>query len=219
MLLEWLLPKRCVGCGGEGNWLCLACFETIELKSTPACADCQRLTIDGRFCRFHRKDHALTGLLSVDDFSPGVLREAIHVLKYNGVRELAHPLAYLLWQRLSASSLTGALILPVPLHPKRESLRGFNQAALLARGLPAVDMTILVKYRATTPQADLDHIKRKTNLTGAFGIRQESAGKIIGKKIILVDDVSTTGATLDMIADLLRHHGARQVWGLVLAKG
>lgn len=218
--LEWLFPKRCVGCKGEGNWLCLICFESIEPKYTSACADCQRLTGDGRFCRLHKSDHALTGLLSIGDFSSGVLREAIHVLKYNGVRELATPLSFLLAKRLSiVSKLSNAMVLPVPLHAKREAERGFNQSVELVKSFREVDTDVLVRYRATPPQATLDHVKRKTNLAEAFGIRQEAIARIKGKKIVIVDDVSTTGATLDTIAELLKRYGARQVWGLVLAKG
>ena len=221
MLIDLLFPKYCVACGGEGSWLCLDCFLTIEMRTVPACADCQRLTKDGRYCRFHVKAHALTGLLSVGDFSPGALREAIHVLKYNGVRELAIPLGYLLAKRLSMTSkLEKAVIVPVPLHASREGERGFNQAILLARELDRPILTrLVIRHRKTVPQAKLDHVKRRTNLQGVFGLRADQVGAIQNKTVIVVDDVSTTGSTLDEIASLLKRYGARQVWGLVLAKG
>ena len=221
MLLDLIFPKRCVGCSGEGNWLCFDCFMSIEAFATPRCADCKRLTSDGRYCRTHAKDHRLTGLLFVGEFPSRALREAIHVLKYNGVQELAIPLSYLLVRRLSAvSTLERAVVIPVPLHPAREAERGFNQAVLLTQLFEQeVATNVLVRYRKTKPQASLDQRGREVNLQGAFALHPEGLSKIKGKTIILVDDVSTTGSTLDMLAALLKSYGAKQVWGLVVAKG
>jgi ComF family protein len=149
------------------------------------------------------------------------LREAIHTLKYNGVQELAIPLGNLLRRRLRQYyHLRQAIAIPIPLHRSRECERGFNQAELLTRQLAqsrAID--VLVRYRRTKAQAKLDHETRLTNLARSFGINKNAHSRIVGQKVILVDDVATTGSTLDTAAAILKKSGVAEVWAVVLGRG
>ncbi len=217
--LDFILPKICVGCRGEGAWLCTSCEATLKVPGASSCAECLRLTEDAAYCRFHRDDHELTGLIRLGSFHNPVLREAIHTLKYDGITELAQPLGKLLAWRLSTyPSLAKARLIPIPLHAKRERERGFNQAELIADELPHEPLlNCLVRYRSHVAQAKLNRELRKQNMRGVFGIPINQAPRINGQTILLIDDVATTGTTLDTAAALLRRAGANRVWGAVIA--
>jgi ComF family protein len=154
-----------------------------------------------------------------------VLREVIHGLKYEGRRTLAAPLGELMGTR-GAEVLRGAeLAVPVPLHWRRQHARGFNQAEDLARhlGLPVV--RALRRVRPTPPQSGLTAAGRRRNLRGAFAPprrhrvgRREHDPRIAGACVVIVDDVSTTGATLEECARVLKRGGAREVRALTAAR-
>jgi ComF family protein len=147
----------------------------------------------------------------------GALRSIIHAFKYDGRRSLARPLAELMTSR-GADVLSGAdAVVPVPLHPARRRERGFNQAADLARhmGLPIIDA--LRRVRRTEAQADLPAAQRHGNVKGAFAPGR-AIRSVSGKVVVLIDDVSTTGATLDACARVLTDNGARSVRALTAAR-
>jgi ComF family protein len=147
------------------------------------------------------------------------LREAIHHFKYSNVQGLAIPLGRLMGQYWEKSPLPAEIIIPVPLHTDRLRERGYNQAALLARelgksiGLP-VSENSLGRVRATRPQVDLNAPERKENVRDAFRC---SNTELKERRVLLVDDVCTTGATLEACSSALRQVGARSVWALTLA--
>jgi ComF family protein len=149
----------------------------------------------------------------------GPAASAIHALKYSGVARLADPLGALLAQAWPESGLAADLICAVPLHPQRQTERGYNQSALLARrvasltGLPYVDDAV-ARVRHTETQTHLDAQARRENVAGAFAANSQRVDNL---SIALVDDVLTTGATLAACAGALRASGARSVYGLVLA--
>jgi ComF family protein len=156
------------------------------------------------------------------------LRAAIHALKFRGRVAVAAPLGALLAERGAAlAGLTGEAptlvdaVVPVPLHPGRLAERGFNQAELLAApcarawGRPLVTGA-LVRTRPTRPQTELDAVERGTNVAGAFAVRRPAA--VAGQRVVLVDDVLTTGATARAAARALRDGGAAAVGVLVLAR-
>jgi len=149
------------------------------------------------------------------------MRQAIHQLKYRNLRALVGPLAQLLCDYLVTSPVLGEVLVPVPLHKKRLRERGYNQSSLLAKELgrlthlPVVD-DCLIRERHAPPQArTLSVEERRSNVAGVFTCRDD---RLQDKQVLLIDDVSTSGGTLDACAAALKAAGAVSVWGLVLAR-
>ena len=152
-----------------------------------------------------------------------VLREALHAFKFRGRPALAAPLAELLIEAAEGGLPAGApaLLVPVPLHPRRERERGFNQASLLARRVGRawrvpVRADVLARAVATQSQTELDASARRANVRGAFRLRRPEV--IAGRHVLLVDDILTTGATLSECARCLRDGGAATVGALTVAR-
>lgn len=221
--LDLIFPKECVGCGIEGYWICFDCQkEIIEIKSF-YCPNCQKLTPNGEFCRLCRKNYKLSGIIIAGHYKFGPLREAIHSYKYDGIFELEIFFKPLLISRLKNNLPQGEkIIIPIPLHHKKEMKRGFNQAERLAKiiaqkfKLP-LKTKILKRIKETEAQMSLKKKERKENIAGAFKVI--TSDKIKNKTILLVDDVATTGLTLNEAAKVLITAGAKKVWGVVIAQG
>jgi ComF family protein len=148
----------------------------------------------------------------------GALRDILHALKYEGRRSLARPIAALMRAR-GMDVLNGAhCLVPVPLHPARRRQRGFNQAADLAGHLGLRIHAALLRTRHTRTQTDLPAAERQHNVLGAFALARGAAKDVSGRVIVLVDDVSTTGATLDACARVLKEAGAIEVRALTAAR-
>jgi len=212
-LLDLLLPPTCAGCGQEG---------------TPLCDRCRR-----PLARRHDEPpgvpiglgHPLPrGLVQVEwcaSFT-GPVRAAIHTFKYRGERRLAEPLGVAMAERWARVGQGGDLLVPVPIHPSRLRERGFDQAEDLARicgrllGLPVVHA--LERPVRTTAQHSLGRQERAANMGGAFAVSARSGGQVGGRWVVLVDDVTTTGATLSECAAALRAGGARAVSALTVAR-
>jgi ComF family protein len=150
----------------------------------------------------------------------GTLREAIHRFKYRYTRELAGPLGEMLVAFWLRAPLSVDVLVPVPLHRRRQKERGYNQAELLARELGnalgiRVACDILCRTRYTLAQARLDVHRRRANVAGAFLCRDS---RLQGKRVLLIDDVCTTGATLEACSIALKEREARSVWALTLAR-
>jgi ComF family protein len=219
-LLDLLFPPRCVGCRETGVLLCARCRDGFELVEPPFCPRCGRPMTSGRLCPLcQRHPLQIDGIRSVAYFD-GTLREAIHGFKYHNLQDLAIPLGRLMGDYWEKNSLPAEVIVPVPLHPGRLRERGYNQAALLARelgksiGLPVWEND-LVRVRATRPQVKLNAQERRENVNDAF--RCSNAG-LKDKRVLLIDDVCTTGATLEACGIALRQVGARSVWAFTLAR-
>ncbi len=223
-LLDLVLPRRCVGCDRRGAWLCATCEPQLEWILDVACSRCGLpvLTPDAAGCpRCRQAPPRLAGIRAAWRHD-GVARRLVHALKYGGLRALAPLLAVALEAALTRTPpLTGVLV-PVPLHPARERQRGFNQSLVLARALaarrrPALPVVSgsLRRVRATSPQTHRDPEARRRNVTGAFVCADRS---LAGETAILVDDVATTGATLEACAEALRAAGVRAVYALTLTR-
>jgi ComF family protein len=150
----------------------------------------------------------------------GPLERSIHRFKYEGWRALARPLATLLAEQLAVEGAPAVLLAAVPLHPQRQSKRGYNQSRLLANELAralAIDAPIeaLRRVRDTPPQVGLDRLRRRENVAGAFAW---SGPPLDREPLLLIDDVATTGATLEACASVLKAAGSGPVTGLVLAR-
>jgi ComF family protein len=150
----------------------------------------------------------------------GTLREIIHALKYSGRHSLARPLAECMWHRARDLIDDVDCVVPVPLHWRREYQRGFNQAREIARHLGPPIVEALVRRRATRAQVELPADRRRANVIGAFSLRRGwfRSTSIRGKKLLLIDDVSTTGATLESCAAVLTDLGASEVYALTAAR-
>jgi ComF family protein len=218
--LDLLFPRWCVGCGREGDFICPACLKSLPRVIPPLCPRCGLPQSSPNLC-----PACLGGQAEIDGIRApfrfeGVVRQAVHQLKYRNLRALAGLLAQLLNDYLLDNPLPGDVLVPVPLHPKRLRERGYNQSRLLAgelgklAGLPVVD-DCLVRERHSLPQArTASVVERRGNVAGAFACRR----RLEGEPVILIDDVATSGATLDACARALKAAGASSVWGLVLAR-
>jgi ComF family protein len=149
------------------------------------------------------------------------MRQAIHQLKYRNLRALAVTLSQLLRDYLVANPIPAEALVPVPLHPKRLRERGYNQSSLLARqlgkltGLVVVD-DCLIRQRTAPPQARSASVEeRRRNVAEAFACRDRQLRE---RQVLLIDDVATSGATLDACAAALKASGAASVWGLTVAR-
>lgn len=230
--LVWLVfPDECRICGRPLTRsfripVCDACLRPPEPLSAEHFCVCCRTPFLNRFpldaegrCGLCRR--GLSGFDAAYSFGAyqGRLRELIHLFKYGRVRPLAGPLGEWLALAIPREQRFEAVV-PVPLHWRRRWQRGFNQAALLARavarryGLPVTHA--LRRARATAVQAGLSRSARRANVTGAFKVRR--GAQLDGKRVLLVDDVMTTGATARACALALKQVGARYVAALTLAR-
>ena len=200
--------------------MCERCREKIRRLEEPLCRRCGvELESAHRHCGCRSRLKALARLRSAAAYE-GPIEMAIQRFKYEGWRRLAGPLALLLAERLVVEGLAAHWIIAVPLHPSRRRQRGFNQADLLARelrrrlalGRPPGE---LIRTRATPPQVGHDRLWRLENVRGAFAWR---GADLAGRSLLLVDDVATTGATLDACAAALRASGSGPVTGASVAR-
>ena len=227
-LLDLLFPISCLGCGKFGQYFCPECLRKVAFATVQKCSVCNKPTINGLTHSICKSKYSLDGAIAVFLFR-GIIRKAIIKIKYKFIFDLGAILAKLtvggLRFNYSFLPFLGEkdwVITPVPLYPKRERWRGFNQSQLIGRqiakrlGLPFVD-NLLVRTKDTTPQMQLSRCQRLKNLRGAFRLNPVYSLSIINYKFILFDDVSTTGATLRECGKVLKKAGAGKVWGLTIA--
>ncbi len=222
-VLEFTYPISCLKCKRLTNtFICDECLSHVELITPPICGKCGKPS-EHRLCHACRnREFHFERVRSSGPFQ-GILREAIHALKYNNLQLASTPLVKLLTQTYPTSGLgkNFDLIVPVPIHRSRMFDRGFNQSELLARGLAnhlGIQLETRVLYKAinTPHQVDLTPELRMINVRGSFGINNPE--KILAKRILVIDDVVTTGATLDEAARVLIYAGAKSVSGYTLAR-
>jgi ComF family protein len=223
MLLDIAFPFSCIACGREipaaPSYLCEECFAAISCNSSFFCAACMRRSYDGKaVCHFDSPY-----MLAPACFYEGPVPALIHAFKYGKMEKVGTMLSSLLiaYMEHLPYDFSQALVACVPLHPLRRRMRGFNQSELLARAvashfsLPYADL--LRRTSFTRPQASQHSAQeRQRNMRGCFALREGAA--LRGRTVIVVDDVSTSGATLHEAARTLKSAGARRIIGLVVAK-
>lgn len=232
-LLNWFYPKRCISCARDlafdsSRYLCAGCWEGIRPLPEPLCIRCgDHLPDGGMHCFFckHEKIY-FTMVRSFSKFD-GALRESIHQFKYKGRDYLCAELSLLLvpiWNRYTEIQKSD-IVVPVPLHSSSLRERGYNQSGLLAREFVSQTGTTgsiqlienaLVRVKKTKSQTVLSKSERFSNMESAFQAAKPEALK--DKAVLLIDDVCTTGATLNECAKTLKKAGAKEVYGLTLAR-
>jgi competence protein ComFC len=220
--LDWLFPPNCGGCGGSGSRWCPDCHSSTQVLQSPMCSICgaplDRSSEAGLCALCKSAPPACTAIRSWAIYS-GPIRNAIHRLKYDGDMALAERIARPLIDVLATVQWEMDAVVPVAISRSRQAQRGYNQAGLLARplalsaGLP-FQPKWLNKVRDTSTQVGLSAVERRANVSGAFSAQSEAAGL----RILVVDDVTTSGATLNECAAALLCAGAKEVYGLTLAR-
>lgn len=235
-LVDLAFPPFCPACRsrlgpGRRDPLCGTCWAALERITAPVCRLCgipfARFTPadpdPGHLCAAcRRRRPSFTYARSAARYGD-VMREAIHAFKFGRRRALAAPLGDLLAEAgvPSLPAVAVDLLIPVPLHPRRERERGFNQSALLARRLGRrwarpVATDVLARRVATSPQTELAAEERRRNVRGAFALARPAA--VAGRHVLLIDDIMTTGATAAECAACLRRGGAASVGVLTVAR-
>jgi len=197
--LDLLAPARCAGCGRHGDELCGSCAVSITAKTSIERFSDVRIVALGAY--------------------EGIVRRAIHALKYGNRPGLGSTLGKSLANRILSTLGDGqrTIVVPVPLHLTRLRERGYNQAELIARAFADLhEPGALVRARATAAQAQLDRLDRERNVAGAFATGSRAA-RVVGKNVLIVDDVVTTGATVRACAGVLRAAGATSVMAAAIA--
>jgi competence protein ComFC len=197
-----ILPKKCLSCGQSGKYLCPACFNEVfdpEIRSLPS----------------------LKIVISAGSYGNPALKRILRQFKYGRSRALKDELTDLMLKAAKFYLASGAQILAIPMTAERKRERGFNQAELLAKTLAEkVNLRFedgLVKIKKTKPQAEIkNREERLKNVKGVFGLK---SGFNPDKTVILIDDISTTGATLSEAGRVLKKAGAKNIIGLVVAAG
>jgi len=219
--LNFLFPPRCVSCGKGGVFLCRKCHNKLIYLQTPLCVRCSKPIRAGTICsKCQSQTWNIDGICSVFKYG-GAIRQAIIQFKYKNIKALDDPLSHFMMGYLRKHSLSFDIIIPVPIHERRLRERGYNQSLLLAKKLshmtrlPVVEAS-LIRTKNTPHQASSDSVKqRRENIRNAFKCVNHD---ISGKRILLIDDVCTSGATLNSCATSLKSASAALVWGLTLAK-
>jgi ComF family protein len=225
-LVTALLAPACAVCNAvleepTQGCVCATCWRSVLPITPPICDRCgdPLARADTPCLNCSCRTSMVTRARAVGEYE-GTLREIIHALKYSGRHSLARPVAGLMRQRGRELLDEADCVVPVPLHWRRRYQRGFNQARQIARylGLPVIDA--LVRRRSTRPQVELASDCRRANVEGAFRLRRRLCGtcRVDGLRIVLVDDVSTTGATLEACARVLKKGGASEVDVLTAAR-
>jgi len=222
-LLDLIFPPHCLLCDQAGTLLCGDCCQDLPRVTPPICQLCgQPIAVPGlcRSCR--RTPLDLDGIHSVFLFEDGV-RKVIHRFKYANRHSLTLILARLMADHWHSNTMSADLLVPVPLHPARQRERGYNQADLLAQALgdmislPVV-MTGFRRVRSTQSQTRLNAADRRENVQGAFAYGPRRDNILSDRRVVVIDDVCTTGSTLEACSQALKDAGASTVWGFTLAR-
>ncbi|HLD24942.1 MAG TPA: ComF family protein [Patescibacteria group bacterium] len=215
-ILDFLFPKRCLGCGRIGKYFCNKCRETIRVveNNEAICPMCERPAIDGVTHPRCQTRYAIDGLTSAFHYD-GIIRKAVKAIKYHHIFDISRELVSF----MPATILQASVMIPIPLFPSRQKERGYNQAEIVGRLLSEslhipLRTDILKRIKKTIPQVEIKkRDARLKNMEGVFATCRMSP-----KRVILFDDVFTTGATMRSAANVLKRNGAKWVWAMTIAR-
>ena len=227
--MDTVFPIRCVGCGEYDVYFCDSCLATVKVKKDFECIGCKRPAVEGNTCINCRNDFSVSRLFVAADYNNKLIEKALKLVKYGFIKDLSEQLTAIakiytdnLFSQDNFNVFAGSpLLIPVPLHKKRLNWRGFNQSEIFAEKIAAkhgleLGLNILVRTKSRTPQADIKNREsRIINIAGSFKCLNE----LQGRNVILIDDICTTGATLNECAKALAEKGAGTISALVVARG
>lgn len=222
-LVDFIYPPECVLCHCPGAFVCDRCAKSVRTISAPYCPVCGCPGTTSSASCSHCARHPLESLdliRSVAKYEDDTLRTLIHNFKYEFLPILGKSLAPWLATCYTINQMNAQIIVPVPLHKSRQKFRGYNQSAVLAEALASyinvpVDATTLLRIKKTKIQMTLNASDRRRNVASAFRCHSDA---LAGKSVMLIDDVCTTGATLDACASALKKTGVSAVMALTLAR-
>ena len=235
-VLDIIFPQFCIQCGKEGGCLCPDCFEFIDILEYQFCPVCGKRLIRQNICNNCLGKTNLDGIFSASFYANFLIKKSVARLKYEPyVKNLSKTFADLIITHFSfldnnriRNVLRDSILIPVPISKEKRKIRNFNQAEEIARELSIklnlpLYCDILLKIKSTSPQVGLPSWRRKENVENAFAClpdRQACAnpGKTKNRKILLIDDVFTTGSTMEECAKTLKEAGAREVYAVVVAR-
>lgn len=211
-LIDLIYPKYCVGCGVEGSYVCIECRKKL-FRPDPICPMCCKPSLDGwTHPRCHEKnslDRLIVGLSY-----KGIVQTCLKKVKYKSNWDIAT----FLYDAAMFDNMPEMIVSAVPMWSRKLSERGFNQAEIIsdkvAKQSKLTHLVLLDRVRETRPMFGLSKIERKTNISNAFRYIENNSIH----KVLLVDDVWTTGSTMRECAKTLKLNGVTEVWGLTLAR-
>src|SRR3989344_3717880 len=223
--VDWVWPKRCVGCGAMGRYVCERCEVGLweEEQICPVCTRGSRYGLRHRYCGRPWSMEGLTALWAYEGVARKFIAQAKYKYYFDFLRELVGLSMVQLHSRVELSYFweyleSGPTVVPVPLFWRRGKGRGFNQAKIIGLGLSQVwgleMQDLLVRTRDTGRQVGRTREARLLNMANAIAINSKYQ---VPKNVLVVDDVWTTGATMNECAKVLRQSGVKKVWGLVFA--
>ena len=224
VLLDMVFPITCLVCGKDGTFLCEPCLSQLPRLENQVCLVCYKPAPFGKTHPTCVTRNSVDGAVAALTYKDKRVHHIIQTFKYNFVSDLSIPLSRLIVEAMDKQNLSeffsDFIIIPVPLHPRRFNWRGFNQSELLATALSEklnirIAKDLVKRKKFTQPQVKLNQEERKKNLENAF----ELTSDITDKKILLVDDLVTSGATANELAKLFKQAKASEIWVLSVAHG
>jgi len=215
ILLNVVAPHRCINCNTEGSLACVDCLQNVSIKR-PTCFRCNRLSDGGKTCPSCRRQTDLAGVVVAAHYD-GLAKELVQALKYQQQVAASEILAKLLAPRLSPAGFD--VVTAIPGSPSRYRHRGYHQAELIAK---RVAKQLRLPYRPllgrleVASQVGASRDQRLSRVHDSFWVRHPAS--FSGQRVLIIDDVLTTGATVNEAAHVLREAGATSVWGGVAAK-
>ena len=233
LIYDCLFPIFCLNCGAfikneSGLYLCENCLKTIPLYSSLFCPICLKRIGQFKKCSHSNNYSPLDFLASATDYENPLIQKLIHLYKYQLVKDIRYTLGNIVinyWEKIwpdIKKQFSGAIIIAIPLSRQRFKERGFNQSEEIAKIFAnyfqlEINSEILIRQKNTHPQAKLDNYEeRHLNLKNAFEVKDKNSLK--NKNIILIDDVFTSGATMQEAARVLKQNGSKKIIGLTVAK-